>query len=1561
ANGTRDSGEAFEDLNENGAWDAALPTSWVRATEVTPSLNFQPGSPAFQKEWRFNYANIPASGTGTIKVRLRELSSAAFKDFAASDEAGHFTTLERSVNTAGPDIRMFIAYPQNNGDTIGDNYVMKCYFTKALADGLTTQQLIDRFTVRLGGNDEASTLTAYPRVGYSIVYNETAQYHALAFTLPNLYNDQPDYLHKLEVTHDRPAPTPDLAGTRLLKFSPSQVPRISIVTPPELDSDGKPFEIVLPDKASPTAEDRQYLVRVSTGLEATSVVMTVNSGPVTFTGPVTSIEGSTKFWDFTWTNVQQGEFRFTATVNPGGNENHDTRNARVFFRQVVPVSAPDPDDDDDGLLDGDEATATPLPNRFPTDDARYKPNPEQWTNGDIHIYFAYGRSNPLSPDSDGDLLPDGLEVGWRNAVVVGEAFSDVGYGTPTVGAGNGLFDWNDANSNGAHDVGETSEPFTDLGSPGNGKFDFGTSIGRDTNGDGIANFIGDLDPPFYNTLDNLGKVPQVNSASEGGDRAKQLRGSVTNPNDADTDDDGIKDGIEDANRNGWLDGDGASIPVNFNPWLARNWPDNVRNPGETWTETSPNDADTDDDGAADGFGEDKNFDGQIAGDTNQDRTWQSGEVWSETDPLTGDTDDDGLPDGWEKRYNLDPLDSGSATFTGLAASAVNGAGGNPDGDLNGDGSPYTNAQELANGTSPRENNSVPPPPPGSIIIGPQTPIVAGGVSHNREFTDWAIGDLIVLDQYDGDGSNNQGGDVYHANDGFDSSRDLVAFYAHDGGEDGLFHFRVDMQDLKAFAEQGNLDIYVVMDFNSPTSGESALPDDIDTRTNMKWEVCVACYATDIGAVLVDTPASSNSTSINQNLTDFGVVRRNQSATNGFKKSYFNSTLDAVEFSISRQALLDAGWNGDSTKLNYQVFTTKDGTQNSPTVGPGNIGGRSDIRDSIYDDSIASDYWRDQSSISGQGSVLYSWFGVATGAGNDRFKRAKVVSLIHEARPLIPGSETQALINTGASAGFYRPLDLHEAFGVPLALHIPPTLASAFQWAKVDPAVNKSWRDGPSFNSRLGALATGGVVQFLGTTFADHPLPYFPQSYTNDNVALANEWMSGFYGIAPSANVLYAAERVLGTEALSRVQGAGFGFTIADQMRHYLKWFGRTSALGSDGYRINRVNGVKLIAVSDQASGFRFLNTDGGLGTSLRELLNRKARSGQQDQVVVLGSDWSDFLSKPNADAYDTNVKWLASRPWIQLTTPQAIAAGSVDSNADGNGDTWNVVERGNASLAPVAKDYIDHATQENYDHWFFGQSGREESLKDKIFNIRPGAPLPLAWGQVGVQGLSEASWTHASGISATHSGLRALGRSTFHAATYLTAFHDQANGDLSKFSTGDYINPDTTLQSLAGFSKAAQSQARWAAVLARVAQWATDANGGLVTLSATQEDVDLDGENECLLCNARIFAVFERIGGRLTAAWVRDLANGKVFQCVGNPVAYSGFETEEEGGANVIGGLVGSYRTSGLKDWFAAGPDSIAYNNDLYAATSAPSGTGWQFTSSDGKIAKTVTLAALGN
>ncbi|MGH8046964.1 MAG: hypothetical protein ACREKL_06935, partial [Chthoniobacterales bacterium] len=76
-----------------------------------------------------------------------------------------------------------------------------------------------------------------------------------------------------------------------------------------------------------------------------------------------------------------------------------------------------------------------------------------------------------------------------------EPYEDVGYGPTHIGAGNGRFDWDDANANGQHDVGETSEPFTDTGvdpsNParqttawgyGDNRYNMGDPVSEDVNG-----------------------------------------------------------------------------------------------------------------------------------------------------------------------------------------------------------------------------------------------------------------------------------------------------------------------------------------------------------------------------------------------------------------------------------------------------------------------------------------------------------------------------------------------------------------------------------------------------------------------------------------------------------------------------------------------------------------------------------------------------------------------------------------------------------------------------------------------------------------------------------------------------------------------------------------------------------------------------------------------------------------------------------------------------------------------------------------------------------------------
>ena len=1645
---------------------------WVQATQLTANPAV---SSSYPNEWRFNYVNVPASGTAQIVVRLRELTSAAMSTAdttsdSSTDTANHWTTLVRNVNTAGPAVRMFVAYPTTDSTVVDSSYVMKVWFSKSLANGTTTQQLINRFLIKIASTQSGSPTNgvAQGQAGYQINYNVTNDYDELAYQLPNLYNGNPDFVHTIDVTYTL-AGSPTLEAFRLVKAKPVVAIQDNIVNPPEFDADGLPYQIVLPDVASPTAAQRSFDIRVSTDSSATNVALsfTQGQGTTALNAGSPTVSGSSKVWDFTWSGIAAGSYTFVATVTTPNGTATASRDATIVFRQLVTATAGKLDNDDDGIPDDIETTQVPLPTT----------NSETWTNDDVHRYIISGKTNPLSPDSDGDGLSDGLELGLTMPMA---------------------------------DPGKTAD----------------TNTATDTNGDGVPNFQVDFDPPVFNTTDNA-SAPSGQDYSYFGTwpynlnnaRTDQLAGSMTDPNKADTDDDGLNDGVEDmtylsktdSSGNPVLDANGHQtyqavhngrvdiIPTgNSTPTqtvIAH--PPTVYNtskvdrtkllsvsPNAQYLETDPNNNDTDGDGIPDGA-EDVNHNGivdlaiidrnqtdangnfkvlatfssatqfvtvqgsatsatasaavggkrayatkaatgkTVAGkkmgvttatstlppavtfyyldfcypyiepvngktyiSTALDKTRLNAVfrpdgsfrsdgldvIWLETDPRRMSTTGDGLPDGWKKQYGLDPYDDGVIGHYNLhTGKTITNTNNGPNGDPDGDG--FTNLQEYLNGTDPTVSNTATPPAPGAITIGPaaaSAQVTVGAVVNDKAFTDWTANDLIALSYYDGAGPNNGGSDVYHANDGYDSSRDLVAFYAHDGGAvsaggDGNFYFRVDMNDLKAYAEQGSLDIYVAINVGKAGSGERLLPDDIDTLTNMGWQAVVACYQTNQGTVYVDTDPLHNTTGFGQTLSSYGVVARDQTTANGFKKAYYNSDLDAVEFSVSRQALLDAGWNGlDASDLLYQVYTTKDGTSDNP-VGPGNIGGRSDIRDCIYNDYIASDYYADQAAISGVNAILYNWCGLK--AGNDRGKKVKVMSLIHGNQAIQPGSVTQDLINNNAGAGYYRPLDVHQAYGAPLTMHITPTLASSIQWAAADPAVNESYRDGPALNARVGTLARAGTIDLLGSTFSDQILPYFDSTLNRDNVALANEFLSNIYNAAPSTQVFWTPERVSNDGVLSKVNDLGFGYTFIDQTRHVEKWFGRSSELSPDGYRINRINGVNCFVINDGLGDYLLENDDNGLPILLRETLLTMARTGPQDQVVVLMNNWEDFGTKANADAYDKNIRWLASHPWVELVTPDQIVSGQVDTSVppDGVGDTFGYVDRGTGLTLPlVAQDYVDHASEENYDNWYSGSS-LEESLAAKVFSIRAGVSLPQPYGlETATNGTGTVSqaWSKVQGVSAANNLLK-LARGVFHASLFETAFHNNTSNDLSKFSTGAYIYPDTTYQTLADFAADSQAQTREAVILARVDQWATAAAGGayLTGAVAEQADIDLDGEPEYLLYNDRLFALFERIGGRMTGAWIRDLDTNQAFQVVGNFLSYAGTADETEGAASFVNGVVGAYRTSGFKDWYAAGANGAGgtnqYVNNLYTVAAASSGTGWTFTSNDGLIKKSITLAAL--
>lgn len=199
-----DSSAANDDpLVGNGA------SAWAQATfQAVPATL---SGTTFTKEWRFTYRNIPASGLATLRIRLKEASSAA--DLSLSDAEGRFTTLTRTVSTFGPEIS--VAYPSVNGARIDPGYLLKINFSQALADGTTTAQLLDRFTFTINGAPLAKTGW---QVNYGS-YGPRGDAHELAIPLPDSLHASADQNHLFRVVYQHPDLLP-LEATRTVIANP---------------------------------------------------------------------------------------------------------------------------------------------------------------------------------------------------------------------------------------------------------------------------------------------------------------------------------------------------------------------------------------------------------------------------------------------------------------------------------------------------------------------------------------------------------------------------------------------------------------------------------------------------------------------------------------------------------------------------------------------------------------------------------------------------------------------------------------------------------------------------------------------------------------------------------------------------------------------------------------------------------------------------------------------------------------------------------------------------------------------------------------------------------------------------------------------------------------------------------------------------------------------------------------------------------------------------------------------------------------------------------------------
>lgn len=829
---------------------------------------------------------------------------------------------------------------------------------------------------------------------------------------------------------------------------------------------------------------------------------------------------------------------------------------------------------------------------------------------------------------------------------------------------------------------------------------------------------------------------------------------------------------------------------------------------------------------------------------------------------------------------------------------------------------YTAAVQIS-GNAPESPVSLPvsldilaPPPAPSITIGagPSLGVITEGIEYFEEFQDWSADDLRALDTTD----------ASDLGDGLNDSRDLVAFYSRLEGDN--LYLRIDLLDLALGAESGGTDLYVLID--CAPEGSIALPNGINGSTSRSWDLAVATYDAVNQAIIEDTGSTISGAHLG---------------------SYWRSDLDAVEFGVSRAALTAAGWDG-SSPLHFNVFTAKDfGTEVADSFDLG-------------------------SGISSEQS-----------AG-----RAKFATIAHGNQSLNRGDSMRdriyidaASTGTGHPSGLRMTLETHGIFQIPLNIHASATLLSAIGWiTDADPR-----RDGQSMLASIGSFVDADQStdpgMLIGGVFAEHIMPFFHGDANRNSIEHFSDMTRELWGLGiEQMPVMHVPERVINassseTDTFDDILASGHRATYLDEVAHLRDWFYPADAWTGIGgeygqprqHKVHLLDGVYTFQINDQEDQFKFEPYDGGANMNWRYNLLWKALDTDQDQLTLIFDDWEALAGysfgsgyNNNAVQYNTNMRWVANHPWIEVVTLDTILERATNPAAEGYSANW-VIDQGSIGDKPFnTYDYLHHATEDSYANWYFGSS-QEQSFRDAVpvvdGYLGGGTALPSGkiFGDLDTPGsLIHDTWDALQ--TAPAGNLRRTAELGFQAMIYETAWHDEDNTDYTRDSNNNYhgwLYPDASYDNISGWALTLHSHLRDVGVTLAAAQWADALSDGTrpAGVTTTAIDLDQDGQNEYVLANEWLWLAFEARGGRCVQAYYYDAQLNDALSLLGSsPINNPTGQGEEEGTSTAS-------RCSAFKEM----------NDDIYADviyTVSLLSDGLQCVSPDGKITKTMTLASDG-
>ncbi len=422
------------------------------------------------------------------------------------------------------------------------------------------------------------------------------------------------------------------------------------------------------------------------------------------------------------------------------------------------------------------------------------------------------------------------------------------------------------------------------------------------------------------------------------------------------------------------------------------------------------------------------------------------------------------------------------------------------------------------------------------------------------------------------------------------------------------------------------------------------------------------------------------------------------------------------------------------------------------------------------------------------------------------------------------------------SGFDEVLQAHDAHNIPVNIHMSGLLQT-----------DAAWYDS-SFNSWISTGVSEGWIEMIGSAYSQHIMPFVEDNMNDWAVYIHRQMTHHYYNFWET--VAWVPERTFLDGPGGRYPNDGvsdwLGNNFEDNSINAVILDDDVHCSGYDNHQIHYISGTSLRLIPRDHDFTGKLHSGDGAG-ALAILEGLAAGPDGDYRIVVYADDWEMAAemgewatSMPNAkETYD----WFVNKCYEESSWLSTWKLSDAVANTNFNGATLTFTPGSHLSIGGT--DGYGGGNNGWYTHWAGYASPSDNH-----------APQ---WGFGYI-------WSDARNnlMTAPDNNISQAGWYVMMTNLYETGWHDGLGGDIS------------------GWEMKFSTHIKNANVYAEGARWA---NGDLPSaIAAYTADYDHDGNDELIIYNDRIMAVFEAIGGR--AVWIFAKNGTSNTSIVGNCNAY---------------------------------------------------------------------------